>query len=258
VVFGNSFGNDGHKGRTFDYMLANPPFGVEWKKVQKEVEAEHESQGHSGWFGAGLPRINDGSLLFLQHMISKMRPVDAGGKGRQPDRDRVQRLAAVHQRGRLGQLPHSTYFWILANRNRKSPDRRGKVVLLDARDQWAKMRKSLGNKRKYVTPEQIKQITRLYAEALQVAGDPEHPLHGKVKVFRNESRSRTPTCATTRTCRWTRTWTSIWSARCSPTCPTPGSTTSRPRSGTRSRSPATSTSTPHPAFSPRSTPNFGG
>ena len=78
----------------------------------------------------------------------------------------------------------STYFWILTNR--KSPDHRGKVVLLDVRDQWAKMRKSLGDKRKYVTGEQIKAITRLYAEALQVAGDPEHPQHGKVKVFGNE------------------------------------------------------------------------
>ena len=78
----------------------------------------------------------------------------------------------------------STYFWILTNR--KSPDHRGKVVLLDARDQWAKMRKSLGNKRKYVTPEQISEITRLYAEAVQVADAPEHPMHGKVKVFRNE------------------------------------------------------------------------
>src|SRR5690606_28780752 len=79
VVFGNSFTHDGHKGRTFDYLLANPPFGVEWKKVQKEVEAEHETLGFSGRFGAGLPRINDGSLLFLQHMLSKMRPVHEGG-----------------------------------------------------------------------------------------------------------------------------------------------------------------------------------
>ncbi|MDT4993886.1 MAG: type restriction enzyme protein, partial [Actinoplanes sp.] len=72
IKFGNSFSDDGHRGEHFDYLLANPPFGVEWKKVKDEVEHEYETQGESGRFGAGLPRINDGSLLFLQHMISKM------------------------------------------------------------------------------------------------------------------------------------------------------------------------------------------
>jgi type I restriction enzyme M protein len=78
IYFGNSFSEDGHKQRTFDYMLANPPFGVEWKKVKDEVEDEAKL-GHAGRFGAGLPRINDGSFLFLQHMLSKMRPVAKGG-----------------------------------------------------------------------------------------------------------------------------------------------------------------------------------
>ncbi len=78
IAFGNSFSQDAHAGRTFDYMLANPPFGVEWKKVQAVVEAE-AARGHAGRFGAGTPRINDGSLLFLQHMISKMKPVSGGG-----------------------------------------------------------------------------------------------------------------------------------------------------------------------------------
>ena len=77
IVLGNSFSRDGHRRRTFDYMLANPPFGVEWKKVQDEVTDEFEALGHAGRFGAGLPRINDGSFLFLQHMISKMKPVAA-------------------------------------------------------------------------------------------------------------------------------------------------------------------------------------
>jgi hypothetical protein len=183
---------------------------VDWKKVKDEVEAEYEKLGESGRFGAGLPRINDGSLLFLQHMISKMKPVTVDGKG-------GSRIAIVFNgsplftgaaesgESRIRQwilendwlegivaLPDqlfyntgiSTYFWILTNR--KSPDHRGKVVLLDARDYWAKMRKSLGDKRKYLTSEQIADITRLYTEALQVADDPEHPLHGKVKVFNNE------------------------------------------------------------------------
>ena len=210
IAFGNSFSNDGHARRAFDYLLANPPFGVEWKKVKDDVEYEHKALGDAGRFGAGLPRINDGSLLFLQHMISKMKPVDVNGGG-------GSRIAIVFNGSPLftgaaesGEskirqwilendwleaivaLPDqlfyntgiSTYFWILTNR--KDADHKGKVVLLDARDYWQKMRKSLGDKRKYLTDDQIKEITRLYGEALEVAKDPEHPLHGKVKVFRNE------------------------------------------------------------------------
>ncbi|SBT89795.1 type I restriction enzyme M protein [Streptomyces sp. DI166] len=216
IRFGNSFSDDGHARRKFDYILANPPFGVEWKKVKDEVEYEHKSLGDAGRFGAGLPRINDGSLLFLQHMISKMKPVDVNGGG-------GSRIAIVFNGSPLftgaaesGEsnirrwilendwleaivaLPDqlfyntgiSTYFWILTNR--KDADHKGKVILLDARDQWVKMRKSLGDKRKELgdgtngRPDHIGDITRLYAEALQVAGDAEHPLHGKVKVFANE------------------------------------------------------------------------
>lgn len=210
IKFGNSFSDDGHRTAKFDYLLANPPFGVEWKKVKDEVEAEYEQQGESGRFGAGLPRINDGSLLFLQHMISKMKPVTPEGKG-------GSRIAIVFNgsplftgaaesgESRIRQwilendllegivaLPDqlfyntgiSTYFWILTNR--KLPDHRGKVILLDAREYFAKMRKSLGDKRKYLTAEQITEITNLYAEALHVAKDPEHKLHQKVKVFANE------------------------------------------------------------------------
>ncbi|MFC9059114.1 N-6 DNA methylase [Streptomyces sp. NPDC057074] len=216
IRFGNSFSDDGHARRKFDYILANPPFGVEWKKVKEEVEYEHKSLGDAGRFGAGLPRINDGSLLFLQHMISKMKPVDVNGGG-------GSRIAIVFNgsplfSGAAGSgeseirrwilendwleaivaLPDqlfyntgiSTYFWILTNR--KDKDHKGKVVLLDARDQWVKMRKSLGDKRKELGDgtngrlDHIGDITRLYAEAAQVAKDPEHPLHCKVKVFANE------------------------------------------------------------------------
>ncbi|RZE99502.1 class I SAM-dependent DNA methyltransferase [Streptomyces sp. SCA2-2] len=216
IRFGNSFSDDGHARRAFDYILANPPFGVEWKKVREDVEYEYKSLGDAGRFGAGLPRINDGSLLFLQHMISKMKPVDINGGG-------GSRVAIVFNGSPLftgaaesGEsnirrwilendwleavvaLPDqlfyntgiSTYFWILTNR--KDADHKGKVVLLDARDQWVKMRKSLGDKRKELgdgtngRPDHIGDITRLYAEALQVAEDPQHPLHGKVKIFANE------------------------------------------------------------------------
>ncbi|MGW0434088.1 type I restriction-modification system subunit M [Micromonospora sp. NPDC003197] len=210
IKFGNSFSDDGHRTARFDYLLANPPFGVEWKKVKDEVENEYEKLGTSGRFGAGLPRINDGSLLFLQHMISKMKPVTPDGKG-------GSRIAIVFNgsplftgaaesgESRIRQwilendllegivaLPDqlfyntgiSTYFWILTNR--KLPDHRGKVILLDTREHFAKMRKSLGDKRKYLTAEQITEITSLYGEALHAAEDPEHKLHQKVKVFANE------------------------------------------------------------------------
>lgn len=204
IAFGNSFSQDGHEGERFDYMLANPPFGVEWKKVEKVVKAEH-ARGFAGRFGAGLPRINDGSLLFLQHMISKMkRPEDGGsrlaivfngsplftgaaGSGESEIRRWI--LENDLLEGIVG-LPDqlfyntgiSTYFWILTNR--KEPARKGKVVLLDGREHWTKMRKSLGDKRKMLTDEHIAELTRAYAEALAIADDPEHPLHAKVKVFK--------------------------------------------------------------------------
>src|ERR1700734_3846791 len=79
IVFGNTFSEDGHPHRKFDYMLSNPPFGVEWKKVEKEIRKEYENQGFNGRFGPGLPRVSDGSLLFLLHLLSKMRPAVEGG-----------------------------------------------------------------------------------------------------------------------------------------------------------------------------------
>ncbi len=199
IVSGNSFSEDGHQGRTFDYLLANPPFGVEWKKVEDEVRTEHEKLGFAGRFGAGLPRINDGSFLFLQHMISKMKSVEEGGS----------RVAIVFNgsplfTGAAGSgeseirrwiiendwleavvaLPDqlfyntgiSTYFWIVTNRKR--PERRGKVQLVDARDYWVKMRKSLGDKRKELSDQQIDEVTRLYADFTE--GE-------KVKIFPNEA-----------------------------------------------------------------------
>ena len=202
IVHGNSFSEDGHDGATFDYLLANPPFGVEWKKVKEEVTAEHEAEGFAGRFGAGLPRINDGSFLFLQHMIDKMKPVAADGSG-------GSRLAIVFNGSPLftggagsGEseirrwiiendwldavvaLPDqlfyntgiSTYFWIVTNR--KSPQRQGKVQLIDARDLFVKMRKSLGEKRKEIGLDQIDEITRLYGDYTE--GD-------RVKIFPNES-----------------------------------------------------------------------
>src|SRR5579884_324397 len=199
IAYGNSFSEDQHEGERFDYLLANPPFGVEWKKVEDVVRKEGETKGFSGRFGAGLPRINDGSFLFLQHMISKMKRPEEGGS----------RLAIVFNgsplfTGTAGSgeseirrwiiendwleaivaLPDqlfyntgiSTYFWVVTNR--KAPERKGKVQLVDAREYFVKMRKSLGEKRKEISAAQIDEITRLYGEFVE--GE-------RVKILPNEA-----------------------------------------------------------------------
>lgn len=204
IALANTFSDPAHGDRKFDYMLANPPFGVEWKKVKDDVEAEAEI-GHAGRFGAGLPRINDGSFLFLQHMISKMEPADgkgsrlaivfngsplftgAAGSGESRIRqwilenDLLEGIVALPDQ-LFYNTGISTYFWILSNRKR--PALKDKVVLLDARDQWVKMRKSFGDKRKEISDAQIEHVTKLYDDAVAVAEDPEHANHAKVKIFR--------------------------------------------------------------------------
>lgn len=214
IVFGNSFSQDGHKNQTFHYMLSNPPFGVEWKKVEKFVKGEHKDDGHAGRFGAGLPRINDGSFLFLQHMMFKMKPVGRGSDGQVSggsriaivfngsplfsggagsgeseirrwilERDYLEAIVALPEQ-LFYNTGISTYFWIVTNRKEKR--HKGKVILLDARDHWEKLRKSLGEKRKQVSDDQIRHVCRIYRDALDIAADPEHEDHDKVKVFRNE------------------------------------------------------------------------
>jgi type I restriction enzyme M protein len=199
IAYGNSFSEDHFEGDHFDYLLANPPFGVEWKKVEGEVRKEAETKGFSGRFGAGLPRINDGSFLFLQHMISKMkRPEDGGtrlaivfngsplftgaaGSGESEIRrwiienDWLEAVVALPDQ-LFYNTGISTYFWVVTNR--KSPERQGKVQLVDAREYWVKMRKSLGEKRKEISQSQIEEVTRLY-------GDFEED--EKVRIFPNEA-----------------------------------------------------------------------
>lgn len=203
IKLGNSFSHDKHYGKTFDYLLANPPFGVEWKKVKDAVETE-EKIGYAGRFGAGLPRINDGSLMFLQHMIHHMKKPEQGGsrlaivfngsplftgaaesgesKIRQwiLENDWLEAVVALPDQ-LFYNTGISTYFWILTNR--KDEAHRGKVILLDAREHWSKMRKSLGDKRKVIPDADIAKLTELYGEALTAAEDAEHPMHEKVKVF---------------------------------------------------------------------------
>ncbi len=194
IIFGSSFTKDGFARERFDYMLANPPFGVEWKPDEDEIRKEHETLGMNGRFGAGLPRINDGSFLFLQHMLSKMKPIRDGGtrlgivfngsplftgdagSGESEIRrwiienDWLDTIVALPN-----QLFYNTgiftYVWILTNRKR--PERRGKVQLINAVDLCIKMRKSLNNKRNEIgdgkekKPDHIGEITRLYGDFAQ-------------------------------------------------------------------------------------------
>lgn len=185
IKFGDSFTADGLPDRHFDYMLANPPFGVEWKPQEDFLRKEQETQGFGGRFGAGLPRINDGSFLFLQHMISKMKPVKEGGSrigivfNGSPlftgdagsgesnirkwiiENDWLEAVVALPDQ-LFYNTGISTYLWIVTNRKRR--ERRGKVQLIDATSFFQKMRKSLGNKRNEIAPAQIEAITRLYGE----------------------------------------------------------------------------------------------
>ena len=185
IHFGNSFIEDGTEGRRFDYMLSNPPFGVEWKDAESIIKSENQALGFSGRFGAGLPRINDGSFLFLQHMISKMKPVSEGGSriaivfngsplftgGAGSGESEIRRWIIENDwLDAVVALPDqlfyntgiSIYIWIISNR--KVAERKGKIQLIDARDFFTKMRKSLGDKRKELSEEQITELSQIYAD----------------------------------------------------------------------------------------------
>jgi type I restriction enzyme M protein len=192
ITFGNTLSADGLSGKHFDYMLSNPPFGVEWKKIEKEIRKEAEQAGFSGRFGPGLPRVSDGSLLFLLHLISKMRPaVDGGSRfgivlngsplftgGAGSGESEIRRYLLENDlvEAIIG-LPTdmfyntgiSTYVWIVSNR--KPTARKGKVQLIDASGFWQKMRKSLGSKRKELSPEHIEDITCLFGQFEEVTRD---------------------------------------------------------------------------------------
>lgn len=192
IRYGDSFTDDQFEDERFDYFLTNPPFGVDWKKQQKLIQREHDTRGFDGRFGAGLPRVNDGSLLFLQHMIAKFEPV------RPADQKHGSRLAIVFSGSPLftggagsGEsdirkwiiendwleaiiaLPEQmfyntgigTYIWIVTNRKEKR--RKGRIQLLDARDIWTAggsedAKRSLGDKRRHMTGKQIAEIVKIY------------------------------------------------------------------------------------------------
>lgn len=183
IKLGNTLSSDQLPHEQFDYCLANPPFGVKWEKVQKQVQDEHSQQGYAGRFGPGLPRVGDGSLLFLMHLLSKRKPIELGGSrigivlsgsplfngGAGSGESEIRRwilendwLEAVIA------LPTDlfyntgigTYIWVLSNH--KDASRKGKVQLIDASAMHAPMRKSLGSKRKYLSDEQIAEIAKLH------------------------------------------------------------------------------------------------
>lgn len=193
IAFGNTLTNDAHKGKSFHYMLSNPPYGVDWKKYQDPIKEEAETLGFDGRFGAGLPRISDGQLLFLQHMIAKMRDDETGSRigivmngsplftgGASSGESEIRRWMLEHDLVEaIVALPTDlfyntgiqTYVWLLTNRKPKA--RRGKVQLIDASGErfWKSMRKSLGSKRREIPDEARKEIVRIYAEMLNGNGE---------------------------------------------------------------------------------------
>jgi type I restriction enzyme M protein len=182
IKFGSTLSNDRHRDRRFDYMLANPPYGKDWKRDQAAVEAEAE-RGCAGRFGAGTPRISDGQLLFLQHMLARMKQPEEGGSrvaivmngsplftgdagsGESEIRrwilenDLLDAIVALPEQ-LFYNTGIATYVWILTKR--KDPRRRGKVQLIDATALWVPMRKSLGNKRREISGDQIEEVKQIY------------------------------------------------------------------------------------------------
>ena len=206
VRYGDTFTEDRFEGENFDYLLANPPFGVDWKKQQKEIQRQHEKLGFGGRFGAGLPRISDGSLLFLQHMISKFEPVlpaqhkhgsrlaivfsgsplftGGAGSGESDIRkwiienDWLEAIVALPEQ-MFYNTGIGTYVWIVTNRKEKR--RKGRIQLLDARELYVPMRRSLGDKRRKIGEkedgrDQIAEIVQLYGRFSE---------GGRSKIFDN-------------------------------------------------------------------------
>ena len=192
IVLGDTLGDgktrDGFEDKHFHYLMANPPFGVEWKDQKNTVEQEHKTMGLAGRFGAGLPAINDGSLLFLQHMISKMKPYEEGDENKPDSKIAIVFNGSPLFSGDAGSGPSNIRRWIIENdwldaivalpdqlfyntgiftyiwlvTNRKPPERHGHVQLIDGTRFFQKMKKSLNNKRNEITEAQIHHLTRVY------------------------------------------------------------------------------------------------
>jgi len=181
---GSSLSNDQLADRKFHYGLANPPFGIKWEKDKEVVEREHRELGYAGRFGPGLPRVSDGSMLFLMHLVSKMEsPRNGGGRvgivlsgsplftgdagsGESEirrwllEQDLVEAIIALPT-DMFFNTGIGTYVWILSNHKEKR--RKGKVQLINLADTWTPMRKSEGTKRRYLSEQQIDDVVREYA-----------------------------------------------------------------------------------------------
>ncbi|WP_318518833.1 type I restriction-modification system subunit M [Photobacterium leiognathi] len=224
IKLGNTLSNDQLPADQFDYMLSNPPFGVDWKKIEGEIKDEHTLKGFDGRFGAGLPRVSDGSLLFLMHLISKMRdthnvdgsvndggrigiilngsPLFTGGAGSGESEIRRYILEADLLEGIIA-LPTdmfyntgiATYVWVLSNK--KTSERKGKVQLIDGSNLCGKMRKSLGSKRNLMSEDDIKLITRTFGNFEVVdARELDKPAEQKSNRGRTSSATKSSTSKT--------------------------------------------------------------
>ena len=220
IVLGDTLGDgktrDGFEGMRFHYLMANPPFGVEWKDQKAVIEREHKTMGFSARFGAGLPAINDGSLLFLQHMMSKMHPYEEGDENQPGSKIAIVFNGSPLFSGDAGSGPSNIRRWIIENdwldsivalpdqlfyntgiftyiwlvTNRKPPERRGKVQLIDGTRFFQKMKKSLNNKRNEISEEQIRHLTRVYGnyqdgETAEVTIDGETKTRVISRIFEN-------------------------------------------------------------------------
>ena len=220
IVLGDTLGDgkteDGFPGQRFHYLLANPPFGVEWKDQQSTVRKEHDTLGFAGRFGAGVPPINDGSLLFLQHMISKMHPYEAGDEDSPGSKIAIVFNGSPLFSGDADSGPSNIRRWIIENdwldaivalpdqlfyntgiytyiwlvTNRKPEERRGKVQLIDGSRFFKKMKKSLNNKRNEISEEHIHQLTRIYGnyqdgEKVKVDAGGEIESRAVCRIFEN-------------------------------------------------------------------------
>lgn len=187
VKLGDTLVDDQFPDERFDYFLSNPPFGVDWKRQQTAIAREHNKLGFAGRFGAGTPRVNDGALLFLQHMVSKFEPVDPGkdhhgsrlaivfngsplftggaGSGESDIRkwiienDWLEAIVAMPEQ-MFYNTGIGTYVWVVSNR--KESRRKGKIQLIDARERWQPLRRSLGDKRREFSQAHIDGIVREY------------------------------------------------------------------------------------------------
>ena len=221
IKLGNTLSNDQLYAGKFDYMLSNPPFGVDWKKIESDITREHLEKGYDGRFGPGLPRVSDGSLLFLLHLLRKLRdpkdggarigiilngsPLFTGGAGSCEseirrhilESDLLEAIVALPT-DMFYNTGIATYVWLLSNK--KSPDRKGRVMLINGVNLCGKMRKSLGSKRQEMSEADIATITRAFGNFTAIGPQPlDKPAEAKSTRGRPAATSKTEPGAAVKT-----------------------------------------------------------